>query len=96
MERCWNEAKRLLESNARHRKGFRLQELSEETVLSQAQSELNELKLSPDDPDEMADVLGVLFHYANKKGWTMEEIEQRMLDKFSIRFDRPRIVETIG
>lgn len=86
MKRAWKAIQRLVEKNAKHRKGFRLQEVTLPFILEQALAELKELQEQPDDPVEMADLLGVLLHYAVKQGWPIELLESYMLEKFKKRF----------
>lgn len=86
MHKAWAEIQRLIDVNARHRKGFCLGEVSDEQILRQAAAEIEELRQSPLDPTELADAIAPLFHYAIKHGWTMEYIEELMLRKFKERF----------
>lgn len=86
MKRATREIKRLIEVNAKHRKGFRLGEVGLPFILRQADAELQELCESPNDPDEMADLLGILIHYAIRKGWTEKYLEDILLDKLKLRF----------
>lgn len=90
MTNAWNEICRLIDVRAVHRQGFVLADVRPIFILGQAQGELDELKRDPQDPVELADLLGVLFHYAIKQGWTMEQLERLMLDKFKKRFTEPR------
>lgn len=90
MDKAYKAVEDLIARNARHRKGFRLQEVSNDFVIEQAVSELRELSDSPSDPLELADALGCLIHYAVKHGWTLKELEQLMLRKFKERFDTPK------
>ena len=96
---AWNECQRLLEVNARHRRGFRLREVPVPVsfVFDQASDELMELRKAitlwatengpqSDVRDELADVLGVLFHLALKLGFTPEQLTASMLAKFKQRF----------
>ena len=91
MKRAWRKVESLIRNNAQHRKGFRLQDVKPPFILEQAQGEFNELRDAPDDPTEMADLLGVLIHYSIKQGWTMELLESYMLEKFAIRFEQRRV-----
>lgn len=86
MKRAWKKIERLIAQNAEHRKGFRLASVQREFVLLQAGEEFQELVESPDDPYEMADLLGVLIHYAIKQGWTMEFLESLLIEKLGKRF----------
>ena len=87
MIKAWLEVERLIEVNAKHRRGFYLQEVRPPFILKQATGELQELCVSPNDINELADLLGVLFHYAIKQGWTNDAIESAMLKKFKERFE---------
>ena len=88
MRKVWNKIDRLIKANARHRRGFRLQEVDLPFVLSQVEAELQELKDAPDDPSEMADLLGVLIHYSIKQGWSMELLESYLSEKLDLRFEK--------
>ena len=89
MKAAWDEVRRLIDADAVHRRGFTLKEVGPHFILHQAEMELAELKRAPNDPTELADVLGVLIHYAVKKGWTEEQLEELMLAKFKERFRIP-------
>lgn len=86
MKKAWEEIKRLVGINATHRKGFRLQEVSRHFILNGARAETIELFDTPNDPFEMADIMGCLIHYCLKSGWTEEEIETCLLQKLKERF----------
>jgi len=87
MHTAWWEIMRLIDNNAKHRKGFGIAEVDEPFILEQAQAELNELKDAPDDPEELADLIGVLMHYAQKKGWSWEMLERLLVEKLKVRFE---------
>lgn len=89
MEKAWDEVARLIAAKAAHRSGFTIGQVSDEFILNGAQLELNELKEAPNDPVELSDLLGVLFHYAIKKGWPMPLLESCLLEKLAIRFKVP-------
>ncbi len=89
MQKAWDEIAKLVAANAVHRKGFTLGQVSDEFILAGAQSELDELKQTPNDPVELSDLLGVLFHYAIKKGWPLALLESCLLEKLAIRFKGP-------
>jgi len=84
---AWRDIRELIKRNAKHRKGFRLAEVEGPFILDQAQAELNELKDDPDDPQELADLLGCIMHYAQKKKWAWVWIERLLVEKLKIRFD---------
>ena len=88
MRRAWKKIESLIRANARHRKGFRLQEVEFPFVLDQAAEEFRELMAAPDDPQEMADLLGVLIHYSIKQGWTIEVLESYLIEKLNERFTK--------
>jgi hypothetical protein len=88
MESAWNFIDQLIAENALHRKGFRLQEIDPPFVLGQACQELKELCDEPNNPDEMADLFGVLIHYCIKQGWTIDFIETCVMRKLKLRFKR--------
>jgi hypothetical protein len=89
MKAAWDEVRRLIDADAVHRRGFTLKEVGPHFILHQAIAELDELRTAPDDPMELADLIGVLIHYAVKKGWTEEQLERLMLAKFKERFRIP-------
>jgi hypothetical protein len=89
MQRAWAEVERLIRANARHRGGVFMGNVPDDTILDHAEGELEELTWAPNDPSELADLLGVLIHYAVKHGWTMEQLEGLMLEKFKARFTEP-------
>ena len=86
MKKAWKKIEDLIAKNARHRKGFHLGEVRPQFILGQMLEELKELWDDPNDPNEIADLLGILIHYSIKKGWTMEKIEKCLLDKLDLRF----------
>lgn len=86
MRKCWQEIGRLIKVNATHRKGFKIGEVRPLFVMGNLVGEVKELMENPDDPDEAADVFGVLIHYCLKQGWSMEDIQLRLLTKLAIRF----------
>lgn len=98
MKRAWDAVAELIRLNATHRKGFKLGEVKPPFILMQMQMEMNELRESPDSSEEWADLLGILIHYAQKKGWVMDRLEDIMLMKFKERFtlDGARPLEDDG
>ena len=89
MRKAWNKIGRMIKDGRYvHRKGFRLSDVELPFVLSQAQDEMDELRQDPDDPEEMADLIGVLIHYCIKQGWTMELIEKYLIEKLDLRFSK--------
>jgi hypothetical protein len=86
MIQAWRQIERLIEVNAEHRKGFRLTEVGPDFVLRQAAEELRELTEAPSDITELADLFGVLIHYAIKRGWTIAQLEEVLLMKLGLRF----------
>ena len=86
MKRAWAEIERLISARSIHRKGFCITDADPHFIIGQAIDEFSELIESPDDPVEMADLLGILFHYCIKQGWTADALEALMLEKFAVRF----------
>lgn len=87
MQRIWDEVAAYVAANAHNpRKGYRLGELTDEEVLSYAALEMFELTGSPDDVDELADLLGCLVHYAQRKGWSPARVEEALVRKLALRF----------
>jgi hypothetical protein len=91
MTDAWMEVRRLIRVNARHRSGVRMAEVDDAMILAHAAAELRELAAAPDDPEELADLFGVLLHYAVKHGWTAEQLEKLMLAKFRVRFTETEV-----
>jgi hypothetical protein len=90
MQRAWNRIQRLVDANVRHRrKNFHLQDATPELIFQHAEDELKELREAPDDADEMADLLAILLHYCFVKGWTIPELEHRIIQKLEQRFTDP-------
>lgn len=96
---AWKEVQRLVSVNARHRKGFRLRNLSCQEILGHVEGEFHELCNAVDRHDdgltgtdsevagELADVLCVLFHLMTRFDYTPETLGRTMLDKLKERFD---------
>ncbi len=75
--------------NARHTRGFHLQEISSLDVLKNAATEMMELAAERDGNgalDELGDVLCCLTHYAVKQGWTLDMLGETMIAKLRARF----------
>jgi hypothetical protein len=89
MQLAWEEVKRLIRVNARHRSGILMGNVDPDIIINHAFDELRELVLARDDPQELADLFGVLIHYAIRQGWTESQLEQLMLEKFKERFTEP-------
>lgn len=91
MKRAWDEIDAYVMANARNdRKGYRLRDITDVQLLRYAADEMDELRAAPDDLDELADLFGCLFHYAQRKGWTMEAIESEVIRKLALRFPEAR------
>lgn len=91
MKAAWDEVKRLHDTNATHRSGYRLQELDGESILIHASNELDELveahyDNAPEAIDELGDLLGAAIHYAVLRGWTQDQVEKAILRKLALRF----------
>src|SRR5687767_1887507 len=68
--------KSLVKANALHTKRLiRLQEATPQTILDHAREELGELEFAPDDIEELADLVAILFHYMVLKGWTPAQLD---------------------
>ncbi len=94
MLRAWKEVARIAAMEATHRRGFKLTKVSDEFILEGAVAELDELRDTPNNPMELADVFGCLIHYAIKKEWPMELIEECLLEKLAARFKFKEPLET--
>lgn len=86
--------KLLIHHNAKHRRGYRINDQLDDFVLGRAIQEIEELRDSPNDIMEMADAMSILIHYCIRKGWTEEQIEENILIKLEERFnvDQPEKV----
>lgn len=96
MPTAWKEIERLISVNAAHRKGFNIGDVGTTFILWQAKDEFNELFNDRTNPEELADLLGVLYHYAIKSGWTLQQLEALMLAKFKQRFTEASDVKKGG
>lgn len=89
MRKAWRKIERMIDDGRYiHRKGFSLTAVPLSFVLDQARDEMTELVDAPDDPEEMADLIGVLIHYCVKQGWSMELIEKYLIEKLDLRFKK--------
>lgn len=91
MNQAYAEIQRLISIDARHQKGFRLSEVTEENRLRYAQGEISEMIRALDGTDEeqideLADVLACLLHHAVRKQWTLQRIDAAILKKLAMRF----------
>lgn len=86
MRVVWKKIEGMIKANAKHRKGFRLQEVSLDFVWRQLLDEIDELAQCKDSPEEMADVLAIAIHYCIKQGWTMEFMQLLIIEKLDKRF----------
>lgn len=89
MIKAWRTIEHLIEKKAVHRSGFEIAEVRPLFIIGRMQGEMKELMNAPDDMSELADLLGVIFHYAIKIGWKYEDIERQLLDKLDLRFTIP-------
>lgn len=86
MHAAYRKIQLLAATGAKHRSGFQLAKVTDQFIIQGAINELNELAAAPDDPTELADVFGCLLHYAVKKGWSPERLENNLLKKLDVRF----------
>lgn len=86
MKEAWREISNLVRLNATHRKGWKLGDAAVALSVKNARDELSELVDSPDDVEELADVMGCLIVYAVKKGWSVRDVEKALLKKLRERF----------
>lgn len=87
MKESWAEIERLRARNARHRRHGRINDITDKQVLNHLFDEVFELMKCPDDPDEVADVIAVALHYAQRLGMTLDDLDERVLNKLVERFD---------
>jgi hypothetical protein len=86
MQAAYRKIQLLAATGARHRSGFQLTNVTDQFIIQGAINELRELAAAPDDCAELADVFGCLLHYAVKKGWSPELLENNLLKKLAVRF----------
>lgn len=83
----------LVARNALHRRGFRLDDVSDVAIVEHVIDEANELRDAINDATdvdalrEAGDVLGALFHLANRRGWTHEMLATAAIGKLRSRFE---------
>ena len=88
MIKAWNVVSKYIANNALHKKsGKRICDVSEKDRLEHLALEVRELIDEPGDIAEMADVLALLFHQAQYRGFTMEELEAKIIEKLGERLD---------
>lgn len=74
----------------RHKKsGWLLAETSPEQRLSHLIDEVIELKASPHDLKEMADVMAILIHHIQAEGYSLAELEKCISEKLKQRCSIP-------
>ena len=99
--KSWSLIRQFCDLDAVHRKGFCINDISPSGQLVAALEELTELcksrKTFSNKPGssehfdlyELADVLSILFHFAQKQGWTMEQVDEAIIEKLLTRFTIP-------
>lgn len=93
LDAAWNLVGAYVAANAEHvRKGYKLADLDPIDVLRYAGEEMLELCDAPEDQDEMVDLLGCLFHYAARRGWTPASLLEHLEGKLKLRFGVPAAV----
>jgi predicted house-cleaning noncanonical NTP pyrophosphatase (MazG superfamily) len=84
----WAEIERLHKANARHvRSGMGLKDMAGGRILDHLESEVKELKRSPEDIEELADVLAIAVHYAVRCGWKPGQVVQAVMKKLAERIE---------
>ncbi len=86
MQRAYQAVVNLVKQNAKHVRGYRLEDVEHSFILQRAESELEELMAEPHDMMELGDLFGCLLHYMVRHGWTFADIEPKILEKFVARF----------
>lgn len=87
LDEVWTQIEVLRARNARHRRGWRMQDATVEMAVTDLHREMVELADAPDDMDELADVIVVAFHYAQIQGWTRADLVRAAMDKLAERFE---------
>lgn len=88
MQKAWETIELMVREKWRHRKGFRLGEVDGRFIIDNAMGELFELSGDPGNVFELADLIGVLIHYAVHQGWSMDQVEAALLQKLGQRFTK--------
>ena len=87
MQSLYDEVVRLVAVNATHRSGSRIRDLTASRIHDSATEALDELATAPyDDIRKLADLFGLLFHYAVRKGWKLEQIELMAVRRLGEKF----------
>lgn len=88
LDTVWNEIQRLISVNARHRRGFTMQECDADKTLDRSEDEFEELIAAnaAAKPMELGDTVSVLLYYAHCLGLTQHDLAELMLEKFKLRF----------
>ena len=74
----------------RHKKmGVLLSDITSAKRLERLMDEVIELIGAPHDLDEMADVAAILFHHVQSEGYTLQQFEDRIIEKLAERLEVP-------
>ena len=92
MTKSWNKIIELKNRNAKHRKGFHINNISQKERINAAVQELLELKDSFPwySLYELADVLAILLHFAQVQGWSLKDLDDAILYKLQLRFENAK------
>lgn len=87
---AWDLLKMMIQRNMLHRKGKRLNEMTMDNLLRYTFHEAAEMSesLTNDKVDlmEIADTIGVLYHIAQRCGFTYQELDDAIIHKYNTRF----------
>ncbi len=86
MEHVWSVVQDILARDIPHRRAGRPSENSNADVAAYLVDEAQEFQETLTDPDELADVLVLVFQLAQRIGCSKEELEARAVAKLRMRF----------
>lgn len=92
MLKSWEEMALLGRLKAVHRKGFVLGKVSPAKILVDAADEHKELvdaSGTPSELEELCDTILTYFHFAQVRGYTLDQMDHMMLNKLAKRFTIP-------
>ena len=91
MNKTWDLINHYLTApGAKHKKsGWLLAKTTPQQRLDHLMDEVIELRASPHDLKEMADIAAILFHHVQAEGYTLEEFEKCIAEKLKQRCSIP-------
>ncbi len=87
MELAWETVRRYVEANAKNlMSGKRMQDGSDEQVLERAEAYFSYIDHTTEELGLFAWAMVPLLQYAQRKGWTLVQIEEAIIAKLALRF----------